>query len=186
LLGCLLGGLLGPSSARALDPIPDRWESLDPRPRNEFVLQATTLSDFAGLDIGYRRGLGRHFSLGALLEYAYPNPGYAALLGFAHTLEGIVWVQRPWTGVYFATTFTVGHQFLVSVPQLRSIALGGGAALGWSWDLEPYNLNLGFSVGLRRMGVVERSTQICTVPDQCIFVAEGFKPRFTLTFGYRF
>jgi hypothetical protein len=36
------------------------------------------------------------------------------------------------------------------------------------------------------MGIVERSTQICTRPGQCIFVADGFKPRFTLTFGYRF
>jgi len=177
---------LWPSQARAIEPIPDRWEALDPRPPNELVLQAITLSDFAGVDFGYRRGIGRHFSLGALLEYTYPNPGYGNLQGFGHSLEGIVWVQRPWTGVYFATTVTVAHQFLYAVPKIRSVAVGGGAALGWSWDLQPYNLNVGFSVGLRRMGVVERSSQICTVPRQCILLAEEFVPRFTLTFGYRF
>lgn len=163
----------------------DRWEHLDPRPRNLFLIEAITLGDFAGVDLGYRRAFGRHFSVGALLEYAYPKPGYGQLQGFGHTLEGIVWVKRPWTGVYFAATFTIGHQFVFSLPELRSVALGGGAAIGWAWDLTA-QLGLGLSVGLRRMGVVERSTQICTVDDQCIFVEDGFKPRFALTFGYRF
>lgn len=120
-----------------------------------------------------------------MLEYAYPNPGYGQLQGFGHTLELAAWIQRPWTGVFFSATFTVGHQFLISIPELNSVALGAGAAIGWAWDL-PFNLNLGVSVGVRRMGVVKRSTQICTVPGQCIFVAEGFKPRFALSFGYRF
>lgn len=163
----------------------DRWEHLDPRPRNLIVLEHNTLGDFAGVDVGYRRALGRHFSLGATLEYAYPNPGYGQLQGFAHTLEAAVWIKRPWAGVYFSAAFTVGHQFVFALPELRTVALGGGAAIGWSWDLTAH-LDLGFSLGIRRMGVVERSTQICTVPNQCIFTADGFKPRFTLTFGYRF
>jgi hypothetical protein len=190
LLASCLGSLAQPGLASAkgpfLDPrFADRWEHLDPRPRNQFVIEANTLGNFAGFDLGYRRGLGRHFSLGALLEYAYPNPGYGQLQGFAHTLEGIVWVKRPWTGVYFAANLTVGHQFMFSLPELRTIALGGGLAIGWSWDLTAH-INVGFSIGLRRMGVVERSTQICTVAGQCIFTAEGFQPRFTLTYGWRF
>src|SRR5262245_3460801 len=60
----------------------DRWEHLDPRPRNQLLIQAITLGNFAGVDLGYRRGLGRHFSLGGLLEYAYPHPGYGQLQGF--------------------------------------------------------------------------------------------------------
>jgi hypothetical protein len=183
LLGVLT--LLGPRPARAIDPIPDRWEHLDPRPHNEIVLVATTLGNYAGFDLGYRRGLGRHLSLGALLEYAYPNPGYWQLQGFAHTVELAAWVQRPWTGIYFAATLTVGHHYMFSLPELNSVALGGGAAMGWSWDLTD-RLNVAFSAGIRRMGVVRRSTQICTLSDQCIFIAEGFKPRFALTFGYRF
>lgn len=188
MLGPCLAALLclsAPSSAWAIDPIPDRWEHLDPRPKNQLILEANTLGDSAGFDLGYRRGLGRHFSFGALLEYAYPNPGYGHLQGFAHSLEGAAWIQRPWIGPYVAATFTVGHQFLISIPELNAVALGGGLALGWAWDL-PFNVNLGISVGLRRMSIIKRSTQICTVPGQCIFIAEGFKPRFTLTFGYRF
>jgi hypothetical protein len=163
----------------------DRWEHLDPRPRNQLLIEANTLGNFAGLDFGYRRALGRHFSLGGMLEYAYPKPGYAQLQGFAHTLETVVWVKRPWTGVFFAAELNVGHQFVWSLPQLRRVAVGASAAIGWSWDLTPH-INVGFSMGLRRMGIVDRSTQICTVSRQCIFVADGFQPRFTLTFGYRF
>lgn len=189
-----LSGPLGGSSIAAAggldanfnDPrFADRWEHLDPRPRNELMFVATTLGRFAGFDLGYRRGLGRHFSLGALLEYAYPRPGYWQLQGFAHTLEAAVWVKRPWTGVFFTAGFTVGHQYLVSLPALRSVAIGGGAAIGWSWDLTQH-LNVSFSGGIRRMGVVDRSPQICTVPGECVFVTEGFHPRFTLNFGYRF
>jgi hypothetical protein len=163
----------------------DRWEHLDPRPSNLFMIEANTLGNFAGVDLGYRRGFGRHFSLGALLEYAYPNPGYGQLQGLGHTLEAAVWVKRPWTGVFFTATLTVGHQFVFSLPELRAVAIGAGGAIGWSWDLTPH-LDVGFSLGIRRMGMVERSPQICTVAGQCIFVAEGFKPRFTLTFAYRF
>ena len=193
MLGSCLGLLLGltaiteaEAAGPRLDPrFADRWEHLDPRPANQFLINATTLGNFAGFDLGYRRGIGRHFSLGALLEYAYPNPGYGQLQGFGHTLETNVWIKRPWTGVYFSAALTIGHQYLFSLPELRSVAVGGGAGMGWSWDLTPH-LNVGFLAGIRRMGVVERSTQICTVPNQCIFVAEGFKPRFSLTFGYRF
>ncbi len=185
-----MGFLARPEFARAggtfNDPRwADRWEHLDPRRRNEFMVQANTLGSFAGFDIGYRRGLGRHFSVGAMLEYAYPKPGYWQLQGVAHTLETAVWIKRPWTGVYFSAMLTVGHQFLVSLPKLHSVAIGGGAAMGWSWDLTNH-INVGLSAGIRRMGVVERSTQICTVPGQCIFIIEGFEPRFSLTFGYRF
>jgi hypothetical protein len=176
---------LAPARAHAIDPVRDRWEFLDPRDPNQVYLDAMTLGDYAGVGIGYRRGLGRHMSLGAQLEYAYPNPGYAHLVGFGHTVEVVGWLERPWTGVYFAATVTVGHQFAVSLPGLSSVALGGGASMGWSWDLTRH-ANLAFSGGLRRMGVVHRSTQICTVPGQCIFIAEGFRPRFTVTFGYRF
>jgi hypothetical protein len=189
-LGSCLALLTSSQPAAAAKPFndprwADRWEHLDPRLRNEFIIEATILGDFAGLDIGYRRGIGRHFSLGAMIEYAYPNPGYWQLQGVAHTLEAAIWIKRPWTGVYFSAGLTVGHQFLAPLPELRSVAVGGGAAIGWSWDLTQH-INVGFAAGIRRMGVVERSTQICTRPGQCIFTAEGFKPRFTLTFGYRF
>lgn len=189
--GLSLGLWLAPStSTHAKEPVldprfADRWEHLDPRPRNQLALEFMILSNFTGLNLGYRRGLGRHFSLGGLLEYAYPNPGYAQLQGFAHTLETAVWIKRPWTGVYFAANLTVGHQFLFTLPELRTIAIGAGASIGWSWDLTRH-INVGFSLGLRRMSVVERSTQICTVEGQCIFTAEGFLPRFTLTFGWRY
>ncbi|PRP92298.1 hypothetical protein ENSA5_50170 [Enhygromyxa salina] len=149
------------------------------------MLDALFLSDFAGVELGYRRGLGRHLSVGALLEYAYPNPGYGHLVGFGHTLEVIGWLKRPWTGVYFAAHLTLGHQFVVSLPRLRSVALGGGASIGWSWDLTSH-INVAFSGGLRRMGVVARTPQICTLPEQCVFTSPGFQPRFTLSFGYRF
>lgn len=171
--------------ARAIEPIPDRFEYLDPRPPNEFVIQATTLREFAGVDVGYRRAFGRHASVGALLEYAYPDAGYGQIQAIGHTIEVIGWIKRPWTGVYFAATLTVGHNFLVTLPELSSVAVGGGAAMGWSWDL-PWHINLGVSAGLRRMAVVKRSTQICTLPNQCIMIHEDFVPRFTLTFGYRF
>ena len=148
-------------------------------------MQATTLGDFAGVGLGYRRALGHHFSLGARLEYAYPNPGYGQLEGFAHTVEAVGWIKRPWTGMYFSASVAVGHQFLISLPELSSVALGGGAAIGWSWDL-PFHLNLDVSAGLRRMRMVKEATQICTIEDQCIFTSERFRPRFALSFGYRF
>jgi len=148
------------------------------------VIEANTLGNSSGVDLGYRRAFGRHVTLGALLEWAYPNPGYWLLQGFAHTLETAVWIKRPWTGVYFAANVTVGHQFLITLPELRTIAVGAGAAIGWSWDLTEH-INVGFALGLRRMGVVERSTQICTVHDQCVFTADGFQPRFSLTFAWR-
>lgn len=179
---------LGPRWVRAAEPrVPtgDRFSHLDPRPANEFVIQANTLGDFAGFDIGYRRAFGRHFSLGASLEYMYPDAGFSQIQSIGHTLEAIGWIQRPWTGVYFAATFTVGHNFLFAIPSLGSVAVGGGAAMGWSWDL-PFKLNVGVSLGLRRMAVVQRSPLICTLPGQCIMVAERFLPRATLTFGYRF
>jgi hypothetical protein len=183
-LGALACSLVA-SEARALPPIPDRWEHLDPRPANELTLESMTLGEFAGVAVGYRRGLGRHLSLGAHLEYAYPNPGYGQLVGFGHRVALTAWIKRPWTGVFFTASFALGHQFLVTLPELASVALGGGLDMGWSWDL-PYQLNLAFSVGLRRMSVVEESTQICTLPDQCIFVSERFRPRFALSFGRRF
>ena len=179
---------LGPGRALAgepIQPIHDRWEFLDPRDGNQLFLDAMTLGDHAGVDIGYRRGIGRHMSVGAQFEYAYPNPGYEHLIGFGHTLEVIAWIKRPWTGVYFSATATVGHQFSVSLPLLSTVALGVGASMGWSWDLTRH-INVGFSGGLRHMQVVRHAVQICTVPEQCTFALGGFKPRFTLTFAYRF
>ena len=163
----------------------DRWEHLDPRLRNQVALEAIVLGDFFGVDFAYRRAFGRHVSVGAMLEYTYPNPGYGHLVGFGHTLEVVGWIKRPWTGVFFSAHFTLGHQFVISLPELSSVALGGGASMGWGWDLTPH-LNLALAGGLRRMGVVEQSDQICTLPGQCIFTAPGFKPHFTLSFAYRF
>jgi hypothetical protein len=176
----------GPRPTRRLDPrFADRWEHLGPRASNQALINATTLDNFAGFDLGYRRAFGRHFSLGGLLEYAYPNPGYGQLQGFGHTLETLIWIKRPWTGVYFSAALTVGHQYMFSLPELRAVAIGGSAGMGWSWDLSDH-INVGFAASIRRMGVVAHAPQICTVPNQCIFVAEGFKPRFALTFGWRF
>ena len=174
-----------PGEAQAIDPIPDRWEFLDPRPSNQIALEAMTLGDFFGVDFAYRRAIGRHMSVGAMLEYAYPNPGYAHLVGFGHTLEVTGWIKRPWTGVFFSAHMTVGHHFVVSLPELRAVALGGGASMGWGWDLTEH-WNLAFSGGLRRMGVLETSDQMCTLPEQCIFTSPGFKPHFNLSFAYRF
>src|SRR5690606_23881610 len=147
-LGSCLGLLAWSSPAHAKWPFhdprwADRWEHLDPRPRNQFVIEANTLGNSSGVDLGYRRAFGRHVTLGALLEWAYPNPGYWLLQGFAHTLETAVWIKRPWTGVYFAANVTVGHQFLITLPELRTIAVGAGAAIGWSWDLTEH-INVGF------------------------------------------
>lgn len=181
----MLVASLASTQARAAEPMRDRWEDLDPRPPNQVALEALVLGDFFGVDFAFRRALGRHATLGAMFEYAYPNPGYGHLVGFGHTLELIGWIKRPWTGVFFAVHLTVGHQFVVSLPELRSVAIGGGASMGWGWDLTEH-WNLALEGGLRRMGVVERSDQICTVEGQCIFTAEGFKPNFTLSFAYRF
>lgn len=177
--------LLAPREAAAIEPLHDRWEHLDPRPQNEFVIQAATLSDYAGVNLGYRRALGRHLSLGLIFEYVYPDTGYAQLQGLAHTLEFIGWIQRPWLGIYFEASVTVGHNFLAAVPALDSVGVGGGASMGWSWDL-PFNLNLGLAGGLRFMRQVDDSPLICTLPRQCVMVREEFVPRFSLTFGYRF
>lgn len=170
---------------RSIGPIRDRWEHLDPRLPDQAAIEATTLGDFAGVSFAYRHAVGRHLSVGAMFEYAYPNPGYGHLVGFGHTLELAGWIKRPWTGLFVAVSMTVGHQFMFGLPRLRSVAMGGGASIGWSWDLTAH-VNLALSGGLRRMGVLERSTQICTVENQCIFTAAGFKPRFALSFAYRF
>ena len=148
-------------------------------------MDALTIGNFAGVGLGYRRGIGRHFSLGAIFEYAYPNPGYGHLIGFGHTLEATAWIKRPWTGMFFTGSLTVGHQFSVTLPALRTVSFGGGVAVGWSWDMTRH-LNVAFSGGLRRMGILDASTQICTLAGQCIYSETGFKPRFTLSFGYRF
>jgi hypothetical protein len=177
--------VLLPVRAHAIQPIRDRWEHLDPRAPNLASIGTLTLGDFAGIELGYRRALGRHMSAGALFEYAYPNPGYGHLIGFGHTLEVTGWIKRPWTGLFVSVGLTVGHQFLFQLPHLRTVALGGGVSIGWSWDITTH-LNLMFSGGLRRMGVVDRSTQICTLEAQCIFTSEEFEPHFALTFGYRF
>jgi hypothetical protein len=177
--------VLLPSRASAIGPIRDRWEHLDPRAPNLVSIGALTLGDFAGVELGYRRALGRHVSVGALFEYAYPNPGYAQLIGFGHTLELAGWIKRPWNGLFVAVSLTVGHQFMYQLTQLRTVALGGGVSIGWSWDLTTH-LNLALSGGIRRMGILDRSTQICTLTDQCIFTSREFEPHFALTFAYRF
>lgn len=181
----LLAMLGSPALAQAREPIPDRFDFMDPRPANEVVIQAMTLSNFAGVNLGYRRAFGRHISLGGILEYAYPDAGYGQIQALGHTVEAIGWIKRPWTGVYFAATFTVGHNFLFNVPAISSVALGGGASMGWSWDLTPH-LNVGVSGGLRFMSMVKQAPEICTLPSQCVMVEENFVPRFALTFGYRF
>jgi hypothetical protein len=180
---------LVPERAHAREPIVtpmhDRWEFLDPRAPNLASLGAITLSDFAGVEFGYRRAVGRHMSVGALFEYAYPNPGYAQLIGFGHTLEVAGWIKRPWNGLFVAVGLTVGHQFLYRLPELRTVALGGGLSIGWAWDVTAH-VNVTLSGGLRRMGIIDRSTQICTITDQCIFASQEYEPRFALTFAYRF
>jgi hypothetical protein len=120
-----------------------------------------------------------------MFEYAYPNPGYGQLIGFGHTLELAGWIKRPWNGLFVAASFSVGHQLLFRLPELRTVAVGGGFSVGWSWDITRH-LDLAIMGGLRRMGVVDRSTQICTVGGQCIFTSQEFEPRFALTFAYRF
>ena len=89
MIAALVWGI--PDRAEAIEPIRDRWEHLDPRARNQIALEAMSLSDFFGVDFAYRRAIGRHMSLGAMLEYTYPNPGYGHLVGFGHTLEVIGW-----------------------------------------------------------------------------------------------
>jgi hypothetical protein len=187
----LLGPLLAltlwlvPGRAHAIEPIRDRWEFLDPRAPNLVFADALILGNFAGVGLGYRRGLGRHASVGAMFEYAYPNPGYGQLLGFGHTLELTGWIKRPWNGLFVSLAMTLGHQALFRVPELHTLALGATVSIGWSWDVTAH-INVGVSSGVRRMGVVQRSTEICTLPRQCIFTDEEFRPRFALTFAYRF
>lgn len=177
--------VLLPTRAAAIEPIRDRWEFLDPRPPNQVSIDAMVLGNFAGVGFGYHRGLGRHASVAAVFEYAYPNPGYGQLIGFGHTLEVTGWIKRPWNGLFVSLGLTLGHQFLHRLPELHNLALGGSVLIGWSWDVTAH-LNLALSGGVRRMGVIERSTQICTLPGQCIFTDDEFRPRFALTFAYRF
>ncbi|NVB42362.1 DUF3575 domain-containing protein [Pseudenhygromyxa sp. WMMC2535] len=176
---------LAPARARALRPIPDRFEHLDPRPSNQLMLQATTLSNRAGVNLGYRRAFGRHFSLGASFEYVYPDVGYGHIQALGHTLEATGWISRPWLGVYFSLSFTVGQNFLFGAPSINAVALGGGGSMGWSWDFLDH-LNLGIEGGLRRMSTVKQAPPICSRAEQCIMLREEFVPRFALTFGYRF
>ncbi|MFV8755704.1 hypothetical protein ACNOYE_34570 [Nannocystaceae bacterium ST9] len=148
-------------------------------------VRAITLSEFAGVEIGYRRALSRHFSFGVGLEYAYPDAGYGQIQAIGHQAELTAWIARPWIGPYFSASFVVGHNFLFSVPELRLLALGGGADFGWSWDL-PFHINLGVSVGLRRMVPVERSGPLCSLRRECVYLLDEFQPHFGLSFGYRF
>ncbi|NJK31328.1 MAG: hypothetical protein HC927_02320 [Deltaproteobacteria bacterium] len=97
----------------------------------------------------------------------------------------IGWIARPWYGPFFAASMTLGHGFVSAIPELDILAFGGGLAFGYSWDL-PFGFNLAISGGLRRMEILERDGQICTLPGHCVFASEEFLPRFELTFGYRF
>lgn len=93
--------------------------------------------------------------------------------------------MRPWVGPYFAANFTVGHNFVFSIPELSSVSVGGGADFGWSWDL-PFNINLGVAVGLRRLVPVVRAGPLCSLHRECVFLIDEFQPQFGLSFGYRF
>jgi len=178
--------LLLASRVEAAPPsVADRWTLLDPRPANHVSIRATTLSDFAGFDLGYRRALGHHLSFGVSLEYMYPDTGYGQIQAIGHGLELAVWIARPWVGPYFAATFNVGQNFVFTIPELNSLAIGGGADFGWSWDL-PFHINLGVAVGLRRMKPVKESGPLCSLRRECVYLFDEFQPHFALSFGYRF
>lgn len=177
--------LLGGEAEAAPPAVADRWTKLDPRPPNLVSARAITLSEFAGFDLGYRRALNHHFSLGVGLEYVYPDTGYGQIQALGHTVELAAWIARPWTGPYFAASFVVGHNFVFTIPELSSVAVGGGADFGWSWDL-PYHINLGVSVGLRRLFPVRRAGPLCSLQRECVYLLDEFQPHFALSFGYRF
>lgn len=169
----------------AAPPVLDRFAELDPRPPNHASIRAITVSEFAGVELGYRRALGHHLSLGATFEYVYPDAGYGQIQALGHRLELAAWIARPWTGPYFAGEFVVGQNFVFSIPELDAVALGGGVDFGWMVDL-PFHINLGLSLGIRRMAPVRRDGPLCTLRRECVYLLDEFQPHFGLSFGYRF
>ncbi len=147
--------------------------------------RATTVSEFAGFDLGYRRALGRHFSFGVALEYMYPDTGYGQIQAIGHTVELTTWIARPWLGPYFSASFTVGQNFVFAIPEIGSVAVGGGAEFGYSVDLTDH-INLALSAGLRRMVPVHRAGPLCSLRRECVYLLDEFQPHFALSFGYRF
>lgn len=178
-------GLLAPELVHAAPPAHDRFAELDPRPPNLVSIRAITVHNFAGVEFGYRRALSRHLSFGVGLEYVYPSAGYGQIQTLGHRVELAAWIARPWVGPYFAAHLVVGQTFLFTIPELDAVSVGGGAEFGWSWDL-PFHINLGVSVGLRRVFVVHRDGPVCSLRHECVYLRDQFQPQFGLSFGYRF
>jgi hypothetical protein len=167
-------------SARAAKP--------EPRPaigRNAIVLGThAKIPDWA-TSIGYQRGLGRRFSVGAALEYGYQARGYWHLQGVGETLSGQVWLGRTFHGVFAEASLTAAHQFLVQQPRFSTTALVPGVGLGFRWTHKS-GLLLGASGGLRWGREVDGSNIICTRAQYCTSVRQGAYTRITADIGFVF
>lgn len=153
--------------------------------RNDLSLATTLVRDFAGTEVLYRRHLGWRLSGGAAVEYLYAHPGFEYLQGAAERVELAIWPSRVFAGPFLAAHFAASQQFLARDAGVRSVAVGGGADVGWNWMLG-FGLNVGIAAGVRRSAVVESTDLICTRDAECPFAREDFMPRFALQLSWAF
>jgi hypothetical protein len=187
------GGLLASAEAAARGPAPE--PTSDPRvvrsatpkaaARNDFTIATTFVRDFAGTDLLYRRHLGWRVSGGVAVEYLYAHPGFEYLQGAAERVELAIWPSRVFAGPFLAAHVAASQQFLARDATVRSVALGGGADVGWNWMLG-FGLNVGVAAGVRRSTVVSSTDLICTRVGECPFAREDFMPRFALQLSWAF
>jgi hypothetical protein len=156
-----------------------------PATPNNLTIGSTLVRDFAGTDLVYRRHLGWRVTAGAALEYLFAHPGFDYLQGAAERVELTLWASRVFHGPFFSAHAVASQQFLARDSSVRSLALGGGADVGWNWMLG-FGLNVGFSAGVRRSKVLRETSLICTRDDECPFVRQDFTPRFALQISYAF
>lgn len=178
---CLaLGCIAWPARAAETDADPR-----PPRQRNAIVLGThAKIPDWA-TSLGYQRGFGRRYSVGAGLEYGYQARGYWHLQGVSETVAGQVWLGRIFHGVFAEASLSVAHQFLVRLPRLSTTALVPGLGIGFRWT-HPSGLLLGASGGLRWGRNVDASEIVCTRAKYCTSVRPGAYTRITADIGFVF
>ncbi len=173
------------TGAPAAAAAPSGYGVTKPATPNNVTFGSSLVRNFAGADLGYRRYLGWRLSAGAALEYLYAHPGFEYLQGAGQRVEVALWATEVFNGPYVAADVLASQQFLARDSRVRSVAVGGGADLGWNW-MVGFGLNVGISAGVRRSKVISRSPLICTRAGECPFISEDFMPRFALNLSYAF